>query len=90
MPEEDLVEEYVSSVRQGGFEAFLPSPRLQFRYRQKLLVPSLRVLESGRISYFSGFVKHDLGAGALIWVYEKRSFKLCDCKRLCWNIVSAL
>jgi hypothetical protein len=52
------MEEYVSSARQGGFEGFLRSPRLQFRYRQKLLVLSLRVLESVRISYFHGFVKH--------------------------------
>ena len=70
----------MSSVRQGGFEGFLPSPRLQFRYRQKFVGPSLRVLDH---LLFRVCQTYELGAGALIWVYEECSFKLCGCERLC-------
>ena len=53
MREEDLVEEYVSSVHQGGFEGFLRSEAAA-QIQAKVVGPQFE----GRISYFSGFVKH--------------------------------
>jgi hypothetical protein len=61
----------VSSVRQGGFEGFLRSPRLQFRMEAEdarrwfegIGIRSDRLL-------FRVCQAYELGTGALIWVYE--------------------
>ena len=71
MREEDLVEEYVSSVRQEGFEGVPTVPKAAVQMEAEDVGPQFEGIgiRSDRL-LFRVCQAYEVGAGALIWVYE--------------------
>jgi hypothetical protein len=65
------VGEYVSSVRQGGFERVPTVPKAAVQMEAEDALPKFEGIEirSDRL-LFRVCQAHELGTGALIWVYE--------------------